>query len=508
MTPGRRRAGALLPAVCALAIAGCRPGRPAAAPATPSTVAVRPPSPAVVSLRRDIDTLLAEPALARGTWGVVFRSLTAGDTLYALNPRRLLTPASNLKIVTLAVSADELGPDYTFETQARAAGTIESGTLEGDLVVAGTGDPSLSEDDGSAQQMFSAWADGLKTIGIRAISGRVIGDDNAFDDDPFGSGWMWDDMDQAYSAGIGALQLNVGAMRLTVAPGPQAGAPALITPASEGGGLTIRNRVLTAAAGSPAQVVTRRPAGGTVLEITGSVPADAPPLQRTVAVANPTLYFVSEMRKALTQNGIEIRGKAVDIDDLADPPLPERTTPLLTHRSPPLAVLADTLMKASQNQYAETLLKALGARAGTPTFDGGRKVVRETMAAWGVPPSDLFYVDGSGLSRYNLITAEALVSTLAHVHEDDRLRAAFEAALPVAGVAGTLSDRLAGTAAAGRIHAKTGSMLNVRSISGFLQTADGEPIVFSIVANNYGVPAADIDRVSDAVLLKVAQFRR
>jgi serine-type D-Ala-D-Ala carboxypeptidase/endopeptidase (penicillin-binding protein 4) len=155
------------------------------------------------------------------------------------------------------------------------------------------------------------------------------------------------------------------------------------------------------------------------------------------------------------------------------------------------------------------LLKTLGAQEGSATFNGGLRAVRSLLEAWGVPPSDMVLADGSGLSRYNLITPAALVTILTHVDRDTRLQGAFLASLPVAGIAGsTLSDRLQGTAAAGLVQAKTGSMTNVRSISGYLRTREGEPIVFSIVANNYGIPSADVDRSADAILLKVAELTR
>ena len=165
-------------------------------------------------------------------------------------------------------------------------------------------------------------------------------------------------------------------------------------------------------------------------------------------------------------------------------------------------------MTLSQNQYAETFLKSLGAGSGPATFEAGRRVVRETLASWGVQASDIVYADGSGLSRYDLVSAEALVAVLSHVAGDNRLNSLFQASLPVAGVAGTLSNRLTGTIAAGAVRAKTGSMSNVRSISGYLKTADGEPVAFSIIANNYAVPSAEIDRVADAMLLELVEFKR
>ena len=182
---------------------------------------------------------------------------------------------------------------------------------------------------------------------------------------------------------------------------------------------------------------------------------------------------------------------------------------MLTHRSPALSSLADTLMKLSQNMYAETLLRTLGRqRSGVGTADAGRAVVRDVLTSWGIPPSEVLMADGSGLSRYNLVTADAMVTVLAHVYDDVRLRQPYLDTLPIAGRAGTLSARMKGTAADGNVHAKTGSFTNARAVAGFVHTADGEPLAFSIIANNYGAPPDTIDRVTDAIIVSLAEFRR
>ncbi|MGE3178419.1 MAG: D-alanyl-D-alanine carboxypeptidase/D-alanyl-D-alanine-endopeptidase [Vicinamibacterales bacterium] len=488
----------------ALLLTGCaahaRPGSSPGAPARP-TAAVR-------RLQASVEAVVNAPALSAGTWGILVRSLRSGENLAAINPRKLLTPASTLKVVTLAAAAETLGWNYTYETRVLGLGAIDYGFLDGDLIVAGTGDPSLSEEDGSAQAAFSEWARRLKTAGVQSLSGRVIGDDDAFDDEGLGPGWMWDDLGQGYAAGIGALQVNRDAVRLTVTPAPAPGAPATLELSTESAGLTLRNRVVTTGPGEAARIRTRRPTGGGVLEVWGTVPVDGMPLQRMLAVDNPTQYFVAELRRALMAGGIDIRGPAVDIDAIDQPVRVQDAVPLVVHRSPALSELAGTLMRLSQNQYAETLVKTLGTQGGDPSFDGGRRVIAGRLASWGIPASDVVLADGSGLSRYNLITPAALVSVLSHVDADPALRGPFQAALPVAGGEGTLADRFLGTAAAGLVRAKTGSMTNVRAMAGYTQTAEGEPVAFAILANNYGVPGAEIDRAIDAILLQVVAFRR
>lgn len=459
-------------------------------------------------LRREIDEVLARPALDRGTWGIIVRSLATGETLYSLNPRRLLTPASAMKIVTLAVAAEQLGWEHAYETRLLGAGPVRDGVLEGDLVVVGSGDPSLAEADGSATRAFAAWATELKARGIQAITGRVIGHDDAFDDEPLGAGWMWDDLAFGYSAGIGALQLNANTTRVTIVPGASVGQPAAASLASDGSGLRLLPRVVTAEPGAPAIVRFRRLAGSATLEVSGRIALGAEAVERSIAVDNPTLHFIVELRKALVANGIEVRGPAVDVDTIPDPPSIDSAVSLVTHRSPPLSVLAVTLMKTSQNQYAETLLKSLGASAGAGTVEAGRTVVLDVLARWGVPVGQLVLADGSGLSRYDLVTAEALGTILARLSRDARLREPFEASLPLAGRDGTLTNRLQGTPAEGNARAKTGSMTNARTIAGFVTTASGERLVFAILANNFGIPAEAIDEASDTIIARLAALRR
>ena len=463
---------------------------------------------AVVQLRRDIDVLLADPALARGFWGVLIKSLKSDETLYALNARKLMMPASNMKIVTLAAAAEKLGWEYTYETTVRIAGRIDNGILDGDLVVVGSGDPSLMAADGSADRLFSRWAGQLEAAGVRSIAGRIVGDDNTFDDETLGFGWSWDDLPDDYAAGVGALQLNEDAVRITVVPGAAAGDAAGIGVAPASSGLSVDNDVTTSAAGVPPSIVVRRLPGSPRLVLRGTIPLGAAPIVESVAVDNPTLFFVSAFRSALIANGIDVRGPAVDIDDIRDAPARSDTRTIISYRSPPLSVLADRLMKASQNQYAETLLKTIGLSAGAATAANGRAAVQSILQPWGVAPNDLIQRDGSGLSRYDYVTPEALVTILAHVDRDRRLSAPFAASLPIAGRDGTLSNRMKGTAAENNARAKTGSMSNVRALSGFVTTADGERIVYSIIANNFDAPAETINRTADAIVVRLATLSR
>jgi D-alanyl-D-alanine carboxypeptidase/D-alanyl-D-alanine-endopeptidase (penicillin-binding protein 4) len=456
-----------------------------------------------------VGELLNTPALERATFGIAVRSLDRDEPLYQMNARKLLLPSSAMKIVTLAGAADQLGWDYTFTTRLVASGPIRGGTLAGDLVVIGAGDPSIDDWDGAATELFHQWADLLKAAGIARVGGRLVGDDNAFTDEPLGAGWAWDDLAASYATAVGALQYNENTAQLVITAGAAAGEPGRVEVMPAGAPVTVRNAVITTPRSVPVALFIRPSPRGPSVDVRGTVPLNSVRHIRNVSVENPTLYFTNAMRRAIAANGIEVKGPTVDIDDLPVPPSLEGSAPLLVHQSAPLTSLAATMMKMSQNLYAETLLRAIGAHdAGIGSFESGRAALQRTLAAWGIAPADVLLADGSGLSRYNLITAEALASILAHVAADERLRDRFLAALPLAGRDGTLSERMRHTPAEGNLRAKTGSMSGARSLAGYVTDADGERLAFAIIANNYDASSETISRALDAIAVQLALLRR
>ena len=501
--------GRLTAAVLAIASTlACRSGTPAPTLPTRPPATTAQPDPVDV-LRRRVAAILADPAIAAGTFGVEARSLATSDTLVEANDHRLLTPASTMKTLTLAVTADQLGWDFTFGTTATTTGTVANGVLDGDLVIVGSGDPSFDDWDGTATGVFTSWATRLKERGITTIGGRIVGNDRVFTDDGLGAGWMWDDLQYGYSAAASGLQFNQGTAQVFITPGASAGEPPILALSPSHARVPLVNGLTTGTAGTANAIrmdaLPRTPGA----RFTGSIAVDSAKQTRLITVGNPTLYFVNAVRTGLQSSGIDVLGSAADIDDLVDPPAVDGLAPMLEHRSPGLPALADTLMKLSQNLYAETFLRTLGRLKGTGgTAAAGIEVVHRVLETWGVPASELVMADGSGLSRYDLVTADAMTTVLAHVYNDARLRDPYVASLPVAGRAGTLSARMKGTAAEGNVQAKTGSFTNARAVAGFLRSGDGEPLVFSIIANNYGVAPAEVDRVTDAIIVALAEFTR
>lgn len=456
-------------------------------------------------LTAEIDAILSDPTLARALVAMRVERLRDGRLLYARNPDALVMPGSNMKIVTLAVAADILGLDYRFETRVEAAGQVTNGTLHGDLIVTGTGDPSIGSPDDGHAPLLLAWAERLQAAGIRRIEGRLIGDDNAFDDRDIGAGWAWDYQGYGYAAPAGALNYNENAAALRIVSGATDGAPASVRIGPPGHQLELDANVTTTAPGTQADLTLERFPGRPTLVVRGTVPRADVPVFRSAAVNNPTVFFVEALRLALASRGVEVTGGAWDIDDLPVPFAGVRRL-IVVHQSPPLSTLAGYAMGVSQNQYAEVFLKAVGrATGGTGSTDAGRRAVLATLGRWGVPADALVIYDGSGLSRYNYVTASAIVAVLAHVWRTESLRGAFTAWLPVAGApGGTLALRMRNSPLTGTLQGKTGSISNARALSGYLRLRNGEPAVFSAMVNHFTAPAGQIDALVERALERVA----
>jgi serine-type D-Ala-D-Ala carboxypeptidase/endopeptidase (penicillin-binding protein 4) len=498
---GRR----LLTVFVLLVAAGCAERtRPATAPALPSSQAAAH----LRQLQQDLNGIFGAPAFERAQWAAVVQSIGSGEYLYRLNASKLVMPASNMKIVTLSVAAQRLGWDYVFETRVLATGPVEQGVLNGDLLIVGGGDPSINSRPDSPRGVFDAWADLLRTAGVATIDGRIVGDDRAFEVGGLGNGWAWDDLAYGYAAPVGALQYNENAVQVIIRPAPVVGGLASVTLRPGGSGLSVECRVVTSEANEPANVVERRLPGSGELVVAGRVPIGSPDIVRTASVDSPAQFFVQALHDALVADGIVVRHPPVRWTQLAEAPDPARGRVLFTHRSAPLSEIATVLMKVSQNLYAETLLKTLGKRTGTGTVADGRSVLRDVLDAWGVPADSYVLADGSGLSRYNYVTADTLVLILRLMATDPRHAAAFEATLPVAGADGTMAHRMQGTRAEGNARAKTGSIANVRSLSGYVTTLDGERLAFSIVANHFNVLPDVVDGAIDAAVERLASHSR
>jgi D-alanyl-D-alanine carboxypeptidase/D-alanyl-D-alanine-endopeptidase (penicillin-binding protein 4) len=492
--------GRYLPLLLCLVVGACATARPARSLGVGRTP---PSSPLANHLTELLETPEAKPAL----WALFVRSLDNGEILHQHNGDRLLMPASAMKLATLAVAAEQLGWDYRYETHLLSDAPVVDGVLRGDLIVRGSGDPTISSATNDDESVFDAWTQSLIGAGITAIDGRIIGDDDLVEDAALGYGWSWDDLAYGYATPTGALQYHDNVVLLTVHPGSVFGEETLIEVLPRASGIRVVNRVDTVLVDAEPSLRLRRLPDG-ALEVLGEIPSSSSPTFRTASVNNPTIFFVRDLRRAFLSGGITVSGDAVDRDDIDDTIVERDLRILASRQSPPLSALAAPLMQVSQNLYAETLLNTLDPHRRPRTAEAGREVMRNVLQSWGVNQSQIVVADGSGLSRYNYVTARALVDILQRMHDDPRHTAPYRNTLPVAGVSGSLTSRLNGTAAEGNVQAKTGSMTNVQALAGYVTSADGEALAFAVLANNFTGPPGPILDVIDSIVDQLASSRR
>lgn len=453
------------------------------------------------TLESELDRIFTGPALAQGIVAVRIESLSDGRVWYERHGNTFVVPASTMKLVTAAVAAERLGWDFQFETRLETTGPIRDGILHGDVIVTGSGDPSIGSADGGHAPQFLEWADTLRQAGIRHVDGRIVGDDNAFDDEGLGAGWAWDYLSAGYAAPTGALSYNENVAVARISPGASIGAPAIVALTPPGHRLELTNETTTTAATTAAAPLTffRLP-GSAALRVRGSVAIGGAAIIRTVAVDNPTRTFVEALRLALAARGISVSQGAWDIDDLPRAS-PEPRRLVATRMSQPLSSLVGYAMKVSQNFYGETIFKTMGRTADQPgSAEAGRQAARDTLSAWGASHDAIVMADGSGLSRYDYLTVRTLSTVLLHVWKSDRLRGPFLAALPVGAHDGTLGGRMKSPLLDRRVQAKTGTITNVRALAGYADTASGEKLAFSIIVNNVTSATADVDRAVEQAL--------
>jgi D-alanyl-D-alanine carboxypeptidase/D-alanyl-D-alanine-endopeptidase (penicillin-binding protein 4) len=486
--------------------------RPAAV-AAPAEV-----SAAVDSLRDELASLIRAPGWSSARYSVLVVSLDRGDTLFALNADRPLAPASNLKLYTTAAALYYLGPDFRFSTYVLGDGEVRGGVLDGDLILYGTGDPTISGRmlSGSVAAIESL-ADSLHAAGVREVTGDLVGDATYFDAAPLGPGWDPSYRLASYSAPVGALSFAENLVSVRVLPGA-VGQPARIETAPRTEGMTFSNQVRTVASGRTS-VNFEHGEGGVVLR--GQIARGHPGIARTLPVVDPADFTTAAFRAALRSRGIELRGGVRVLHDPARSRVSfaarpgtsaapaDRAAPrvLAIHRSPPLVDIVRVTNVVSHNLFAEALLKEIGRVAlGDGSFAGGARAVQYLLECeTDLDTTTLHLVDGSGLSRLNQVTAHTTIALLDFMARSD-VWEPFYASLPEAADPNGLR-RMHGTAAAGNLRAKTGTINNVSSLSGYVRSADGERLAFSIIAND--VPSTwRAKRTEDAIGARLAAFRR
>jgi D-alanyl-D-alanine carboxypeptidase/D-alanyl-D-alanine-endopeptidase (penicillin-binding protein 4) len=464
----------------------------------------------LAELQARISEVLRKPELTPAMVGIKVSSLQTGKILFEENGDKLLRPASNMKLYTVAAALDRLSPDYHFVTSVYApAKPAADGVVKGDLIIYGRGDPSLAArfNNGDYFKGLDVLAERIAAAGVKQVQGDLVGDESYFMGPRYGSGWEWEDLQWWYGAEVSALTVNDNALDLSVKPALEVGRPAVITTGPPDPLLRISNRVATTEKGSRRDLTVDRDLGQNTMTISGSIPVDDKGYTAGVGISDPAQLFVYLLRDALARKGVTVTGKSRTVDGrsggsivpkgaLALTNLQATTFPspveLVALQSPPLSLIAAQTLKPSQNLYTELILRTLGTvispetstRTSRTSEGAGVEVVKRFLREAGLNPNSLVLSDGSGLSRNDMITADATLQLLTYMHRH-RYASVFRDALPIAGVDGTLRNRFKGTLAENNLRAKTGSLSSAASLSGYVTTAAGETLAFSIMVNNF-----------------------
>jgi len=477
--------------------------------------------------------VLSAPDLARGFWGIEVVSLssdkTTGQALYSQNADKLFTPASNTKLFTTAAALALIGPDYKFRTTVETTGTVDRyGRLDGDLVLVGHGDPNLSgrelpydlktERNDDPIQALESLADTLVQKGVKFIDGDLVADDSYFAFERYGEGWSQDDLMWGDGAPVSALTINDNVLFVNILPADRPGEKAFFSVKPFADYYRIDNRIITTPAGTGRKLSINREPGSTVLTLWGSMPLDDAGANEALAIEDPAEFAAGLFRQLLEKRGIVIYGhqrthhtELASLStfsvtalapsrggsaDLLGPPKTDQPITLASYESKPLLQDVRVINKVSQNLHAEILLRLLGRERGNAgTIEGGLEVLRGFLTRAGISNDQYVFYDGSGLSRQNLVTPHAIVELLRYCSAQP-WAADYKATFPVAGVDGSLTERLTSPRLHNRVMAKTGSLGGVKALSGYATTDSGQVVVFSILANNFNLPAK---RVTDAI---------
>jgi D-alanyl-D-alanine carboxypeptidase/D-alanyl-D-alanine-endopeptidase (penicillin-binding protein 4) len=453
---------------------------------------------------------------AKGDWGLLIEDGGSGQVLFEQNADQYFVPASNMKLFSTALALAKLSPDFRFRTTIEAtAEPSAEGTVTGPLYLVGRGDPNLSnrkfpyilkeEFDGPSEKVIAEMADAIAGKGIKKISGDIVGDESYFPRERYPNGWEIDDMVWEYGAAISAIVVDDNTVQLTLTPGEKAGdaVGAVVMPSAPE--FTVDNQAVTSAAGVKSDLTLRREPGSNVVLVLGTLPAKSKPRKLTLAIQEPALHAAGMLKRLLEERGIKVDGTVRKLSLPPGAPEGETRVVLAEHRSIPLGESVKLVNKISQNLHTEMLLRTAARQDGVwTTPEDLANYAAGFYALAGIPSGDVVQTDGSGLSRHDLVTPRALVALLLYAEKQPWFDVYF-ASLPVAGIDGTLEDRMKNSIADGRLYAKSGSVEHVRTRSGYADLPSGRRLVFSFMSNNMGSKGHEATDALDALSIAMME---
>jgi serine-type D-Ala-D-Ala carboxypeptidase/endopeptidase (penicillin-binding protein 4) len=466
-------------------------------------------------LARSLDAILDAEPFENAFWGALVIDANSGTVLYERFPDKSFVPASNVKLYSTAAALEVLGTTFTYQTQLVANGDVRDGVLSGDLVIRGSGDPSFGArfNDGDRLAVYRAWADSLRAAGIAAVHGNIVGDGRVFDDVPLGRGWSWDDEAYGYSAEVGGLSFNDNTVDFSLtARSP--GQPAMLSWEPESTSyVTVQNYTTTVSRDSALTQRYSRARGTNYVRFETRIPVGRQ-VEPSVAITNSAAYAAHVFLEELRRQGFEITGHAHSVDRRT--PYTYRSNhPVARYASPPLREVIDVVNKRSHNLYAEALLKTIGALA--PVIDdgdvpgstgAGLRRARHIWGAAGVDTARARLVDGSGLSRHNLVTPRMTAALLRHMwlHPDADVRDAFIGSLPVGGIDGTLQSRFRHGITRGQVRAKTGTLSGASALAGYTRSRRSGDLIFVLMANHFTSSSGPVRAAQDAFVERLVTW--
>ncbi|MEO1430392.1 MAG: D-alanyl-D-alanine carboxypeptidase/D-alanyl-D-alanine-endopeptidase [Cyanobacteria bacterium J06633_8] len=438
-----------------------------------------------------IDSITNRDQFSRTHWGIMVQNLGSPQTLYSDNHRKYFTPASVTKLLTTAAAIQTLSPNYRIRTSVYETGN-------GVVQVVGRGDPSLKN------EQLEVLAKQLRQKGIRRIN-QLIANDGFFKGEAVEPSWMWEDIQFYYGAPVNSLMLNENAAVIRLYP-QKVGRRLLLKwdNPSDASGWKVVNQTVTAPKGTRRYIEVKRDLKGQTLYLKGQLPEDSRPDITAIAVFNPIQNFLTHFRQSLRKEGISVakvyRGTTKT-----------RGRELAAVQSAPLSELIKETNLNSNNLYAEALLKALATKkpleTNQATVDAGLEVMKSTLTRIGVDPTSYKLVDGSGLSRKDLISPEALVQTLQGMAKSP-YASVFRASLAVAGKNGTLKYRFQDMAPEGLVQAKTGTMTGVITLAGYVNAPNYGPVAFSIMVNQSEQSIRTVRSAIDEIVVHLSKMQR
>lgn len=473
------------------------------------------PAVAAQSLARRLDRLLDAPPFDRHHWGVVVLD-TTGRVLYGRNPTRLFIPASNTKLVVSAAAAVLLPPDGSVATSVYGAGPLEGGVLQGDLVLYGRGDPTMSRRcyDADTTRAGACETDPMRRMrelaaellagGVRRIAGDIVGDGSYFEPTMIQETWESGDLVWWYAAPVTGLAFNDNSVDLRWEPGPAAGAPGRISFTPDFGDLTLENRTWTSAdRGTGLDAGRLGPFG---IWVGGSITATASARTSYLALPDPNRFAASALRQALAEAGISVTGATTSTTDSTRYAQARRGAPLAETTSRPFREWLTPILGPSQNLFADMLLKQVGKQVGGEgSWRAGLEVERRFLIdSVGIDSTQFSLRDGSGLSHTNTMSPWAFARLLLWMRRHPGF-GPFQSALPVAGRSGTIRTRMVRTPVEGRVMAKTGSISRVNALSGYVLLPDGRTRIFSIQTNNHDLSGTAMLGRIDSLVVEIGR---